>query len=112
MSRGPYASLTARWGARMGDAKMVDMMVGALHDPFHTIHMGVTAENVAAKFGITRDMQDALAVESHNRAQRAIEAGYFKDQIVPVMLKSRKGDVAFDTDEHVPPRLPLETWPS
>jgi acetyl-CoA C-acetyltransferase len=103
MSRAPYASLVSRWGARMGDVKMVDMMVGALHDPFHNIHMGVTAENVAAKFGITRDMQDALAVESHNRAQRAIEAGYFKDQIVPVMLKSKKGDVAYATDEHFRP---------
>ncbi|MDP3131592.1 MAG: acetyl-CoA C-acyltransferase family protein [Burkholderiaceae bacterium] len=107
MSRGPYASLTARWGARMGDVKMVDMVVGALHDPFHTIHMGVTAENVAAKFGITRDMQDALAVESHNRAQRATEAGYFKDQIVPVMLKSKKGEVAYATDEHFRPNCSL-----
>ncbi len=107
MSRGPYASLTARWGARMGDVKMVDMVVGALHDPFHTIHMGVTAENVAAKFGITRDMQDALAVESHNRAQRATEAGYFKDQIVPVMLKSKKGEVAYAADEHFRPNCSL-----
>ena len=108
MSRGPYASLTARWGARMGDVKMVDMVVGALHDPFHVIHMGVTAENVAAKYGITRDMQDALAVESHNRAQRATEAGYFKDQIVPVMLKSRKGDVAYATDEHFRPNATMD----
>ena len=108
MSRGPYASLSARWGARMGDTKMVDMVVGALHDPFHTIHMGVTAENVAAKFGITREMQDAAAVESHNRAQRATEAGYFKDQIVPVMLKSKKGEVAYATDEHFRPNCKLE----
>jgi acetyl-CoA C-acetyltransferase len=98
MSRAPYASLATRFGARMGDTKMIDMMVGALHDPFHTIHMGVTAENIAAKWGITRADQDALAVESHNRAQRAIEGGRFKDQIVPVMLKSRKGEVAYDTD--------------
>ncbi|MEY3610425.1 MAG: Beta-ketothiolase BktB, partial [Pseudomonadota bacterium] len=69
MSRAPYASLTSRWGARMGDTKMVDMMVGALHDPFHNIHMGVTAENVAAQFGISREMQDALALESHTRAE-------------------------------------------
>ena len=103
MSRVPYASLNTRWGARMGDTKMVDMMIGALHDPFHNIHMGVTAENVAAKYGITRDMQDALAVESHNRAERATTAGYFKDQIVPVMLKSKKGDVAYATDEHFRP---------
>jgi acetyl-CoA C-acetyltransferase len=108
MSRGPYASLSARWGARMGDTKMVDMVVGALHDPFQNIHMGVTAENVAAKYGITREMQDAAAVESHNRAQRATEAGYFKDQIVPVMLKSKKGDVAYATDEHFRPNCKLE----
>ena len=100
MSRAPFASLNMRWGARMGDTKMVDMMMGALHDPFHTIHMGVTAENIAAKWGISREAQDALAVESHNRAQKATEAGYFKTQIVPVMLKSKKGDVAYDTDEH------------
>jgi acetyl-CoA C-acetyltransferase len=107
MSRTPYASLNTRWGARMGDTKMVDMMVGALHDPFHTIHMGVTAENVAAQFGITRDMQDALAVQSHNRAQAAIEEGRFKEQIVPVMLKSRKGEVAYATDEHYRPNCTL-----
>ena len=107
MSRAPYASLATRFGARMGDSKMVDMMVGALHDPFHTIHMGVTAENVAAQFNISREMQDACAVESHNRAQRAIEAGYFKDQIVPVMLKSRKGDVAYEVDEHHRPNCTL-----
>ena len=108
MSRGPYASLSARWGARMGDTKMVDMVVGALHDPFHAIHMGVTAENIATQFGITREMQDALAVESHNRAQRATEAGYFKDQILPVMLKSKKGDVAYATDEHFRPNCKPE----
>ena len=108
MSRAPYASLATRFGARMGDTKMIDMMVGALHDPFQNIHMGVTAENVAAKYGITREMQDALAVESHNRAQRAIEGGRFKDQIVPVMLKSRKGDVAWATDEHFRPDCKLE----
>ena len=107
MSRAPYASLNMRWGARMGDTKMVDMVVGALHDPFHTVHMGVTAENIAAKWGITREEQDALAVQSHNRAQKAIEAGYFKEQIVPVMLKSRKGEVAYDTDEHFRPNCTL-----
>ena len=103
MSRAPYASLATRFGARMGDTKMIDMMVGALHDPFHNIHMGVTAENVATQFGITREMQDALAVESHNRAQRATEEGRFKEQIVPVMLKSRKGEVSWATDEHFRP---------
>ncbi|MEY3782139.1 MAG: hypothetical protein RIS97_317, partial [Pseudomonadota bacterium] len=107
MSRAPYASLNTRWGARMGDTKMIDMVVGALHDPFQTIHMGVTAENIAAKWGITREAQDALAVESHNRAQRAIEAGYFTEQIVPVMLKSKKGDVAYATDEHFRPNCTL-----
>lgn len=107
MSRAPYASLNMRWGARMGDTKMVDMMVSALHDPFHNIHMGITAENIAAKWGITREDQDALAVESHNRAQRAIDAGYFKNQIMPVTLKSRKGDVVFDTDEHYRPNCTL-----
>ncbi len=100
MSRGPYASLTSRWGARMGDTKMIDMVVGALHDPFQTIHMGVTAENIAAKWGITREQQDALAVESHNRAQRATAEGRFTSQIMPVMLKSKKGEVAYTTDEH------------
>ena len=100
MSRAPYASLATRFGARMGDTKMVDMMVGALHDPFHTIHMGVTAENVAKEFGISRDDQDALALESHRRAEAAWAEDRFKGQIVPVMLKSRKGDVAFDKDEH------------
>jgi len=107
MSRAPYASLNMRWGARMGDTKMVDMVVGALNDPFDTVHMGVTAENIAAKWGITRADQDALAVESHNRAQRAIEAGYFKSQILPITLKSKKGEVAFDTDEHYRPNCTL-----
>ncbi len=100
MSRAPFASLNMRWGSRMGDTKMVDMMVGALHDPFQTIHMGVTAENIAKKWGITRETQDALALESHLRAERATVQGRFKEQIVPVMLKSRKGEVAYATDEH------------
>ncbi|MEY4447930.1 MAG: Beta-ketothiolase BktB, partial [Pseudomonadota bacterium] len=108
MSRVPYAVNTNRFGARMGDTKMIDMMLGALHDPFHTIHMGVTAENIAAKWGITREDQDMLAVESHNRAERATQAGYFKDQIVPVMLKTRKGEVAYETDEHFRPGCTME----
>ncbi len=107
MSRAPYASLATRFGARMGDSKLVDMMIGALHDPFHNIHMGVTAENIATKWGISREDQDSLAVESHNRAERATAAGYFKDQITPVVLKSRKGDVAFATDEHFRPGVTL-----
>jgi len=101
MSRAPYLAPAARWGARMGDAKLLDMMLGALHDPFHNIHMGVTAENVAKEYDISRSQQDETALESHRRASAAIRAGYFKDQIVPVTLKSRKGDVVFDTDEHV-----------
>jgi acetyl-CoA C-acetyltransferase len=100
MSRAPYIAGAARWGARMGDSAMIDMMLGALHDPFHGIHMGVTAENVASKWNITRDDQDRLAVESHNRAERATAAGYFKEQIVPIVLRSRKAAVVFDTDEH------------
>jgi acetyl-CoA C-acetyltransferase len=87
---------------------MIDMLLGALHDPFHTIHMGVTAENIAAKWGITREDQDKLAVESHNRAERATQAGYFKDQIMPIMLKTRKGEVAYDTDEHFRPGCTME----
>ncbi|MFZ9106263.1 MAG: acetyl-CoA C-acyltransferase [Burkholderiaceae bacterium] len=100
MSRAPYASLGSRWGVRMGDSALVDMMVGALHDPFHTIHMGVTAENIAAQWGITREQQDELAVQSHQRAQRATEAGYFASQIVPVVQQTRKGEVVFERDEH------------
>jgi len=108
MSRAPYASLATRFGARMGDTKLIDMMMGALHDPFQNIHMGVTAENIAAKWGITREDQDKLAVESHNRAERATQNGVFKDQIVPVTLKSRKGDVQYATDEHFRPGATME----
>ena len=108
MSRAPYASLATRFGARMGDTKLIDMMMGALHDPFQNIHMGVTAENIAAKWGITREDQDKLAVESHNRAERATQNGVFKDQIVPVTLKSRKGDVHYATDEHFRPGATME----
>jgi acetyl-CoA C-acetyltransferase len=101
MSRAAYASTTLRWGARMGETKEFDMMVGALTDPFDTIHMGVTAENVASKCGLTREQQDAFAVQSHKRAAAAIAAGHFKSQILPIELKSKKGPVMFDTDEHV-----------
>ncbi|WP_367352669.1 acetyl-CoA C-acyltransferase family protein [Achromobacter animicus] len=101
MSRAPYIAPAQRWGARMGDSVMLDMMTGALSDPFGKMHMGVTAENVAAKFGINRQDQDATAAESHRRAAAAIDAGYFRDQIVPVKIKSRKGEIVFDTDEHV-----------
>jgi len=100
MSRGGYLMPTLRWGQRMSDATVVDMMVGALTDPFETVHMGITAENIAAKWGITRADQDAIALESHRRAINAIKQGYFKDQILPIELKTRKGPVIFDTDEH------------
>ena len=107
MSRAPYASLNTRFGARMGDVKMIDMMMGALHDPFQNIHMGVTAENIATKWGISREDQDKLAVESHNRAERATLEGRFTSQIMPVMLKSKKGDVAYATDEHFRPNATM-----
>jgi len=100
MSRGLYADPTARWGARMGDHQIVDMMVGALTDPFDTVHMGITAENVATKWGISRQQQDEMALESNRRAVNAIQKGYFKDQILPIEIKSRKGAVLVDTDEH------------
>jgi len=101
MSRGPYWVPGLRWGQRMGDGTYVDAMVGALTDPFDDCHMGVTAENVAAKWGVTRQDQDALAVESHRRAARAIAEGYFKKQILPIEVKAKKGTATFDTDEHV-----------
>ncbi len=101
MSRAAYVLPAMRWGARMADNKVVDMMVGSLTDPFDTIHMGVTAENVAEQYGISRDQQDEFAVESHRRAANAIAQGYFKEQILPIELKTRKGVTVFDTDEHV-----------
>ncbi len=100
MSRAPYAVPAARFGAKMGEVQMLDMMVGALTCPMGTGHMGVTAENVAREHDISRQAQDAFALESQNRAARAIAQGHFKDQIVPVEVKGRKGVVAFDTDEH------------
>ena len=103
MSRGPYFDTAARYGARMGDAQLVDYMLGILHDPWEKMHMGITAENVASRYGISRDQQDELAAASHQRAAAAIAAGFFKDQIVPVEVKTRKGVVLFDTDEHVRP---------
>jgi acetyl-CoA C-acetyltransferase len=101
MSRAPYIAPAVRFGQRMGDARFVDMMLGALHDPFGSFHMGVTAENVARRHGITREAQDALALESHRRASRAIREGYFKEQILPIAISSKKGEVVFDADEHV-----------
>jgi acetyl-CoA C-acetyltransferase len=101
MSRGLYGVPAMRWGARMGPTEAQDMMVGALTDPFDDCHMGVTAENVAGKWGISREDQDALAVQSHQRAAHATAEGYFKEQILPIELKSRKGTTVFDTDEHI-----------
>ncbi len=101
MSRAAYFLPAGRWGQRMGDGAVLDAMTGALHDPFGHGHMGVTAENIAAKFGFTREDQDAFALESHRRATAALEAGRFKDQIVPVELKTRKGVEMFTNDEHV-----------
>src|SRR5439155_3311480 len=101
MSRGLYGAPAMRWGARMNAAQMVDMMVGALTDPFDDCHMGVTAENVAKKWNVTREDQDKLAVESHTRAANAIDKGYFKEQILPVEVKVKGGTAAFDTDENV-----------
>jgi acetyl-CoA C-acetyltransferase len=101
MSRAPYHTPAMRWGARMGDSQVIDMLIGTLNDPFNRIHMGITAENIAERNGITREDQDALALESNRRASAAVRAGYFKDQIVGVELKTRKGVVTFAEDEHV-----------
>ena len=100
MSAGGYLSTAMRTGARMGDTTLVDMMVAVLTDPFGAGHMGMTAENQAVKWGISREVQDAFALESQVRAAKAIAEGRFKGQIVPVTLKTRKGEVVFDTDEH------------
>jgi len=101
MSRAAYFLPAGRWGQRMGDGAVVDAMTGALHDPFGHGHMGITAENIAAKFGFTREQQDAFALESHRRAANALEKGLFKDQIVPMEIKSRQGPETFVLDEHV-----------
>lgn len=101
MSRSQYWLPAMRFGQRMNDGKVVDAMVGALSDPFDDCHMGITAENIAEKWQITRQDQDELAVESHRRAAHATESGYFKDQILPIELKTRKGTIVFDRDEHI-----------
>src|SRR5271166_1512660 len=101
MSRAPYQLSGVRWGTRLGDTPMVDMVLGALTDPFGQIHMGITAENVAARYEITRKQQDEAAVTSHRRAARAIAEGRFKDQILPIPVKRKRETVDFDTDEHV-----------
>jgi acetyl-CoA C-acetyltransferase len=100
MSRGGYMLPSLRWGQRMNDGGVIDMMVGALTDPFDKVHMGITAENIAEKWKISREQQDEFAVESHRRAANAIEKGYFKEQILPIELKTRKGTTVFDRDEH------------
>ena len=101
MSRAAYFLPSGRWGQRMGDAAVVDAMTGALHDPFGHGHMGVTAENIAAKYGFTREQQDQFSIESHRKAANAIEKGYFRDQVVPTEIRSKKGVEHFTTDEHV-----------
>lgn len=108
MSRGVYMSPSMRTGARMGDVKVLDSMTSTLTDPFGAGHMGNTAENLAKKHGISREDQDALALQSHQRAARAIEEGRFKEQIHPITLKSRKGETVFETDEHVKPNTTIE----
>jgi acetyl-CoA C-acetyltransferase len=112
MSRAPYHLPSARWGTKMGNAKLVDTLDGALTDPFNPVLMGVTAENVAARHGISREDQDALAFESHRRASHAIKAGYFKEQILGIEVKTRKGAAVFDTDEHVRRDAALEDFSS
>jgi acetyl-CoA C-acetyltransferase len=109
MSRGGYLSTAMRSGARMGDTKLIDTMVATLTDPFGVGHMGITAENLVTKWGITRQEQDQLAVDSHAKASRAQAEGRFKSQIVPIVKQTRKGEVVFDTDEHVKPGTTLES---
>lgn len=109
MSRAPYHVQTTRWGARMNDTQMVDAMVGALTDPFDQVHMGITAENIAEKWGISREEQDELAAISQQRAHNAWENNHFKDQIIPVEIKSRKGTTVFEKDEHFRANTTAET---
>ena len=108
MSRGGYMLPALRSGARLGDTEAIDMMVSVLTDPFGVGHMGVTAENLAEKWAISREEQDAFAVESQRRAAAAIDAGHFRSQIVPVVMQTRKGEIVFDTDEHCRPGTTLE----
>src|SRR6185295_5131755 len=108
MSRAAYFLPAGRWGQRMGDATVVDAMTGALHDPFGNGHMGVTAENIAAKYGFTRQQQDEFSISSHKKAAKAMEAGYFRSQIVPIELKTRKGVEQVTTDEHVRPGATMD----
>ena len=109
MSRGAYLAENHRWGQRMGSSELVDAVTGGLTDPFDDYPMGITAENVAAKWGVSREEQDALAVESHRRAVQAAAGGYFKEQILPVEVKSRKGNTVIDHDEHIRADASLES---
>ncbi len=101
MSRGPFLLAGMRWGSRLGDASAIDYMNGVLHDPWQQVHMGITAENVAKRYGISRAQQDALALESQRRASRALAEQRFASQIVPIEVNTRTGTRRFDTDEHV-----------
>lgn len=109
MSRSPYIAQGMRHGHKMGDTRFLDYMLGILHDPFHKMHMGITAENLAERYGISREEQDMLAMESHRRAARAIEEGRFHDQIAPIEIPSRHSTVIFNKDEHVRPDASLDT---
>lgn len=108
MSRGPYMLPGARWGGRLGNLEAIDYMLGILHDPLYGIHMGITAENIAERYGISREMQDALALQSQQRAGAAIANGHFLSQIVPVEITNRKGIERFEVDEHVRSNTSLE----
>ena len=112
MSRGPYVLPAQRWGARMGDSNVIDMMTGALHDPFGIGHMGITAENIAADYGISREDMDQFSAQSQARAAHAREAGYFKNQITPLELTTRRKTVTFDNDEFIRPETTTESLAS
>ncbi len=109
MSNGAHIVQGFRWGSRMGDGQVHDMMLGALHDPFGHGHMGITAENISSRYQISREMQDEFALTSQKRAHEAIENGNFKDQILPIEIKTRKGIKIFEIDEHPKPETSMET---
>ena len=109
MSNGAHIVQGFRWGSRMGDGQVHDMMLGALHDPFGHGHMGITAENISSRYQISREMQDEFALTSQKRAHEAIENGNFKDQILPIEIKTRKGIQIFEIDEHPKPETSMET---
>ncbi len=109
MSNGAHIVQGFRWGSRMGDGQVHDMMLGALHDPFGHGHMGITAENISSRYKISREMQDEFALTSQKRAHEAIENGNFKDQILPIEIKTRKGIEIFEIDEHPKPETSMET---